>query len=106
MGALMGSLVGLGMGFIFGGWTLITRGPGPNGFLRSLGQYMFGSAATFGFFMSIGAAIRTDEVRRLMGERQAEVLAAQGMAGRMGVLEGVRRVEMWKRGEKVSERKF
>lgn len=31
-----------------GGYALIKNGPGPNGFIRSLGQYMLGSAATFG----------------------------------------------------------
>lgn len=59
------------------GFTNIVRfGPGPNGMLRTLGQYMMGSAATFGyeihclllhpslqvssFFMAIGTTIRTD----------------------------------------------
>ncbi|CUS08825.1 unnamed protein product [Tuber aestivum] len=42
------------------GYNLLKHGPGPNGFIRSLGQYMLGSAATFGFFMSIGTAIRTE----------------------------------------------
>ncbi|KAF2271073.1 hypothetical protein CC78DRAFT_538756 [Lojkania enalia] len=62
MGAMMGGSVGLIIGFIFDlGFTNIIRfGPGPNGMLRTLGQYMLGSAATFGFFMGIGTTIRTD----------------------------------------------
>ncbi|KZM19578.1 hypothetical protein ST47_g9146 [Ascochyta rabiei] len=77
MGGMMGGSVGLIIGFIFGtftrqcpstsfmlitlGFTNIVRfGPGPNGMLRTLGQYMMGSAATFGFFMAIGTTIRTD----------------------------------------------
>ncbi|PPJ59807.1 hypothetical protein CBER1_04348 [Cercospora berteroae] len=60
MGAMMGSTVGLIIGFIFGATNIIRFGPGPNGMMRTLGQYMVGSAATFGFFMGIGTTIRTD----------------------------------------------
>jgi hypothetical protein len=40
--------VGLIIGFIFGATNIIRYGPGPNGMMRTLGQYMLGSAATFG----------------------------------------------------------
>lgn len=41
--------VGLIIGFIFGATNIIRYGPGPNGMMRTLGQYMLGSSATFGF---------------------------------------------------------
>ncbi|KAI4162717.1 MAG: hypothetical protein LQ342_003604 [Letrouitia transgressa] len=45
----------------FDKWFNIMRyGAGANGPMRTLGQYMLGSAATFGFFMSIGTVIRTE----------------------------------------------
>ena len=40
--------VGLVIGFIFGATNIIRFGPGPNGMMRTLGQYMVGPAATFG----------------------------------------------------------
>ena len=40
--------VGLIIGFIFGATNIIRFGPGPQGMMRTLGQYMLGSAATFG----------------------------------------------------------
>ena len=41
--------VGLIIGFIFGATNIMRFGAGPNGPLRTLGQYMMGSAATFGY---------------------------------------------------------
>jgi len=78
LGAMMGGSVGLIIGFLFGGYNLVKHGPGPNGFVRSLGRYMLGSAATFGFFMSIGTAIRTQDTGAFGGERwrRPVVLAA------------------------------
>jgi len=71
MGAMLGGSVGLIMGFLFGGFNIMRYGAGPNGPLRTLGQYMLGSGATFGFFMSIGSVIRTEGRMPLASEAYA-----------------------------------
>ncbi|KAK7737301.1 subunit of TIM23 translocase complex [Cytospora paraplurivora] len=60
MGAMMGGTVGVIIGFIYGTVSIFRYGAGPNGIMRTLGQYMGASGATFGFFMSIGSVVRSD----------------------------------------------
>ncbi|ORX88402.1 hypothetical protein K493DRAFT_319502 [Basidiobolus meristosporus CBS 931.73] len=59
-GALMGGTIGLCIGLVFGTVTLMRYGPGRNGYIQTLGRYMVSSAATFGFFMSVGSVVRSD----------------------------------------------
>lgn len=60
MGALMGTTAGMIIGVVFGSMALYQYGPGPRGYLRTLGQYILGSSAMFGLFMSVGSVIRTE----------------------------------------------
>lgn len=75
---MMGTGVGLTIGFIFGSWSIIRYvvrffvdsqphqrvtlgrgGAGPRGAMATLSQYMLSSAATFGFFLAIGSVSMT-----------------------------------------------
>lgn len=72
MGVMMGGTVGVIIGFIFGTTNIMRFGAGPNGIMRTLGQYMLGSGATFAFFMGIGSTIRSDTTSQIAAEAFAQ----------------------------------
>ncbi|KAI8331226.1 mitochondrial genome maintenance protein Mgr2 [Chlamydoabsidia padenii] len=74
MGATMGGVVGLCVGFVFGGITILRFGGGKKGAISTLSQYMVGSAASFGFFMSIGSVIRSEGTVKAIDWKQSSKL--------------------------------
>ncbi|OLY85638.1 Protein MGR2 [Smittium mucronatum] len=69
MGFMLGGTVGACLGTLIGIYSTMKVGPGPRGYLASIGQYALGSGATFGFFMSIGSVIRTESISNNRGNR-------------------------------------
>ena len=69
MGAVMGSTVGAVMGLLLGGMAVRQYGPGSQGYMRTVGQYMLGSAATLGLFMNVDSVIRSENYPPLAHRR-------------------------------------
>ncbi|KAI7824682.1 mitochondrial genome maintenance protein [Gamsiella multidivaricata] len=65
VGAMMGGTVGLCIGLVFGGFSLMRNGPGTRGYVNTLAQTMISSTATFAFFMAIGSVIRSEEAEAI-----------------------------------------
>ncbi|KAF8976489.1 subunit of TIM23 translocase complex [Entomortierella lignicola] len=61
VGAMMGGAVGLCIGLVFGGFTILRYGPGTRGYVNTLAQTMVTTTATFAFFMAIGSVVRSEE---------------------------------------------
>ncbi|CAF9933242.1 subunit of TIM23 translocase complex [Imshaugia aleurites] len=110
-GAMLGGSVGLIMGFIFGGFNIMRYGAGPSGPMRTLGQYMLGSGATFGFFMSIGTVIRTEGNSPSATEafararRQSTILSRNEYDGTICELQLVRRTLDATSGDMIQKRR-
>ncbi|KAJ2723225.1 subunit of TIM23 translocase complex [Coemansia sp. Benny D115] len=74
MGLIMGGSVGACLGCLIGFYSTMKFGPGPRGYLGTIGQYALGSGASFGFFMMIGSCIRSDS-KLLTAEDRATLKA-------------------------------
>ncbi|KAJ1643273.1 subunit of TIM23 translocase complex [Coemansia asiatica] len=75
MGLIMGGSVGACLGCLIGFYSTMKFGPGPRGYLGTIGQYALGSGASFGFFMMIGSCIRSDSDGLLGAEDRASIKA-------------------------------
>ncbi|RIA95143.1 reactive mitochondrial oxygen species modulator 1-domain-containing protein [Glomus cerebriforme] len=72
-GVIMGSAVGVCLGLAFGTYHIFRYGPGPRGYISTLGRYMASSAGSFALFMGIGSAIHSDErPKNIMLKRHLE----------------------------------
>lgn len=74
MGLIMGGSVGACLGCLIGFYSTMKFGPGPRGYLGTIGQYALGSGASFGFFMMIGSCIRTDYNHHLLTDQEKSAL--------------------------------
>ncbi|KAJ9075296.1 subunit of TIM23 translocase complex [Entomophthora muscae] len=61
MGLLMGGTVGATMGLVMGTFTVLVYGPGPNGYLRTIGANMLKTGGFFASIMSVGSLIRNED---------------------------------------------
>ncbi|KAJ9055059.1 subunit of TIM23 translocase complex [Entomophthora muscae] len=61
MGLLMGGTVGATMGLVMGAFTVLVYGPGPNGYLRTIGANMLKTGGFFASIMSVGSLIRNED---------------------------------------------
>jgi hypothetical protein len=81
MGAMMGGTVGCIMGFIYGTFNVFRYGAGSQGVMRTIGQYMGASGATFGYGAFLPSISRSHE-RGLTELNQ--LLHGRGQRGAVG----------------------
>jgi hypothetical protein len=65
MGFVMGGVVGGCMGFVIGSFTVLNYGPGPGGYMRTIGRHMLNSGGMFSVIMSFGSLIRNEQQFKL-----------------------------------------
>lgn len=89
---MLQSTVGAVSGLVFGGYAIL-KGGAPNGVVNTLGQYILGSGAFFGMFMSVGSIIRSEDLQYSNVGRPGNLaeLKARMMARHMINMENMRK---------------